>query len=289
MHIDRTAEVWEYDNSFYGFLTIVDKAFRLKKFPGSICTPETSALSLFFSEWIETNEPQAEKIHRRLRQLLTAENFQFFQDGFNATVENKELQLLETLEVALRTKDSLTNHIGHPSILAVQRGIKAMLGEAHLYTGFVRFEYAGKILFSEITPKHFSLPYICPHFAERYPLETIVIYDTTHRLLALIEQGRISFIENTDNPNLSNTREEEELIQHQWQSFLQAVTIQERANKKCQMNHLPLRFRDKMVDFRHSDKLSTTAQTSQKLTSMKKTKESSPSKNNVLPFQRESG
>ncbi|MBL1230088.1 TIGR03915 family putative DNA repair protein [Enterococcus sp. BWB1-3] len=257
MSIERTTATWEYDGSFAGFLTIVDRAFRKKQFPGIILTPETAMESLFISDWIDTNVTLAEKIVNRLQQRLTSENFRFIHDGFYATMDNKELHLLEALAIALDTRDSLKNFIGHPSVLAIDKGLKSLFGEVHLYTGFVRFEYAGELLFSKITPKHFSLPYICPHFAERYPLESIMIYDTTHRLLALIDKGTISFIENTDCPEFNNAQTKEGTIQKQWTAFLESVTIQERVNKKTQMSHLPLRFRENMVEFYQTDKLSS--------------------------------
>lgn len=244
----EVAETWEYDGSFYGFLCLVDQAFSRKAFPALILTPETALESLFMGEWIATNERRAQKIYRRLQQRLTAENLQFIQTGFYGTLTGKERCLLDAIEIALGTKDSLENFIGHPSVLAVRKSIKTLLGEVHLFTGFVRFEYVGKILFSKIAPKHYSLPFLCPHFAERYPNEQMMIYDETHRLLAMIDHGQITLLEDSDCPSIEETAEEQE-IQSQWRAFLSAVTIKERANPKIQMGHLPLRFRGNMVEF----------------------------------------
>ncbi|MGM0214162.1 TIGR03915 family putative DNA repair protein [Enterococcus sp. AZ109] len=244
----ETQETWEYDGSFYGFLCLVDRAFSQKNVPALILTPETALESLFLGDWIETNEIRAQKIYRRLQQRLTAENLQFVQTGFYATLAGKERCLLDVIEIALGTKDSLENFIGHPSVLAVKKAIKTLLGEVHLFTGFVRFEYVGKILFSKIAPKHYSLPFLCPHFAERYPNEQMMIYDETHRLLAMLDHGRITLIEDSECPEIKAT-DEEQVIQNQWRAFLAAVTINERTNRQVQMGHLPLRFRGNMVEF----------------------------------------
>ena len=246
--MEEITETWEYDGSFYGFLCLVDQAFSRKAFPVLILTPETASESLFMGEWTTTNEARAQKIYHRLQQRLTAENLQFIQTGFYATLANKERSLLDAIEIALGTKDSLENYIGHPSVLAVRKAIKTLLGEVHLFTGFVRFEYVGNILFSKIAPKHYSLPFLCPHFAERYPNEQMMIYDETHRLLAMIDHGAVTLIEDSDCPNIKETVEEQE-IQSQWRAFLSAVTINERTNSKVQMGHLPLRFRGNMVEF----------------------------------------
>lgn len=241
-------ETWEYDGSFYGFLCLVDRAFSQKVFPTLILTPETALESLFLGDLIETDEARAHKIYRRLQQRLTPENLRFIQTGFYATLVNKERCLLDTIEIALGTKDSLENFIGHPSVLPVKKSIKTLLGEVHLFTGFVRFEYVGKILFSKIAPKHYSLPFLCPHFVERYFNEQMMIYDETHRLLALIDHGQVTLIEDSECPEIKATDEEQE-IQDQWRAFLGAVTIKERINPRVQMGHLPLRFRGNMVEF----------------------------------------
>ncbi|EOH99773.1 hypothetical protein UAW_00926 [Enterococcus haemoperoxidus ATCC BAA-382] len=248
MQIEETDEIWEYDGSFYGFLTIVYQAFSKKTFPEIILTPKTAVESLFVSSWINTDESLAQKMYERLTKRLRKENVQFIIDGFYCSLKEKDRCLLDAIQIALESKDLLTNHLGHPSILALEKSLKALFGEVHLFKGFVRFEYIGTLLYSSIAPKHFSLPYLCPHFAQRYPQETIMIYDETHRLLGIIKQGHIRFIENSNPPPFS-TRESEQDIQENWRTFLQAVTIQERKNERTQLSHLPKRYRGHMVDF----------------------------------------
>ncbi|MBS5819597.1 MAG: TIGR03915 family putative DNA repair protein [Enterococcus gilvus] len=245
----ESAEHWEYDGSFLGFMTIVDRSFREKQFPAVILSPETAVESLFLTEWVKTDPIRGEKIYRRLRQRVRPENFLFIQNGFYATLEGKERYLLDAIEIALQTKDLLENHLGHPSILALRKSIRTLLGENHALTGFVRFEYVGEVLFSKIAPKHYVMPYLCPHFAERYPQEKIMIYDETHEVLGIIDHGSIHLMENTTCPEFSEAGDEQ-AIQHQWKTFLQAVTIDERANYRAQRNHLPLRFRGNMTEFK---------------------------------------
>lgn len=248
MDIKQTTEVWEYDGTFYGFLTIVYHAFKEKLFPEIILTPETTVETLFSGKWIERNNQLAEKIHTRLINRLNRESRQFIFDGFYCSLKEKDRCLLDAIQIALQTNDSLTNHLGHPSILALQKSLNSLFGEVHLFTGFIRFEAIGKLLYSKIAPKHFSLPFLCPHFAERFPNETLLIYDENHRLLGIIQQGKISFIEDSDPPSFDPIKDEE-MIQEQWKLFLEAVTIDERRNEQVQRNHLPKRYRGNMIEF----------------------------------------
>jgi len=87
--MQESAEHWEYDGSFLGFMTVVDRSFREKKFPTLILSPETAVESLFLAEWVATDPVRGKKIYRRLRQRLRPENFLFIQNGFYATLEGK--------------------------------------------------------------------------------------------------------------------------------------------------------------------------------------------------------
>lgn len=250
MHKKQENDSWEYDGSFYGFLTVVYYAFSEKKFPEIILTSENALENLFPSRLIETNELLAVKICERLSKRLSTENYQFIIHGFYCSLKEKERCLLDAITLSLQTNDWLNNHLGHPSILALNRSIKSLLSEVHAFTGFIRFEYVGTVLYSKIATKHLSLPFICPHFAKRYPEEILVIYDETHKLLATIEHGNISLVERSEAPECTSSTTETE-IQTNWLTFLNAVTIHERKNEKTQLSHLPKRFRNNMIDFNY--------------------------------------
>lgn len=248
MYIERINETWEYDGSFGGFLTLVYYAFSEKKFPETILTSEKAIELLFTNRSILTNEIISKKIYRRLVNQLKRENSQFIFDAFYCSLASKERCLLDAINIGLETTDLLENYLGHPSILALKKSLNQLLSEVHQLTGFLRFNYVGTILYSTIEPKHFSLPFLCPHFANRYPQQTMIIYDETHRLLAIIEKQKISFIENSAPPDYCLS-ENETTIESYWLRFLESVTINERKNEKIQLNHLPKRYRKNMIDF----------------------------------------
>lgn len=245
---EKNNETWEYDGSFFGFLCLVYYAFAENQFPEVILTTEAAIQSLFQTRLIETNESLAKKIYSRLLKRLGTKNSEFIINGFYCSLTNKERYLLDAIQIALTRNDALVNHLGHPSILAIQTSLKSLFGEVHLYTGFVRFEYVGHILYSKIAPKHLSLPFLCPHFAERYSNQIVMIYDETHQILAIIDHGTISLIENSKQPAFNSFGNESE-IKDNWLTFLKAVTIVERKNEKTQLSHLPKRYRSNMIDF----------------------------------------
>lgn len=244
-----STDILTYDGSYLGFLTTVDHVFRTKKLPQQILTPETSLTSLFLGEEIVTNKVQAYKIERRLKQRLRSDNFQFIQNGWLSLAEEKEICLMQAIDIALISSDTLLNHLGHPAILTLEKAIKNLLGEVHVLTGFVRFEISQNILYGTIKPKNQVLFHLCPHFLARFPNQIVMLYDRTHQLLAIMRDGQTQFLEQVEPPVLEKSITEQER-QKQWQTFLSAVTIDERINLKNQRSHLPLRFRTEMTEFK---------------------------------------
>ena len=119
--------------------------------------------------------------------------------------------------------------------------------------GFLRFqELENGVLYAKITPKAQILTCIAPHFADRLPLENWMIHDVTHNMF-IIHESRKKWVLLSDE----NLKLEEELklskkeIEYEklWREFCQAIAIESRENQKCQMQHLPLRFRPDMVEF----------------------------------------
>ena len=100
----------------------------------------------------------------------------------------------------------------------------------------------------EIEPKNRVLPLLAPHFAQRYPMERLALYDRTHREIFLSDRGRWKILPAEDfrmGPAGAGERAYREL----WRSYFQAIAIEGRINPKCQNTHLPKRYRHVMTEF----------------------------------------
>ena len=104
--------------------------------------------------------------------------------------------------------------LGKAETAAVRNMEKAVLNEAHLMREFLRFSDYHGALASVIEPKHYILPLIKGHFAERYPEEHFLIFDRTL-----------------------------------WQEYYDAIAIKQRENPRCRMTHMPKRFWSCMTEF----------------------------------------
>lgn len=67
------------------------------------------------------------------------------------------------------------------TVSRLTKAVRALKQESHKYTGFVRFSISeDNTLTSIIEPKNSVLPLLAPHFCDRYPNESFLIYDKTH-------------------------------------------------------------------------------------------------------------
>lgn len=163
--------------------------------------------------------------------------------------------ILGTIAAAREIKDSkkIMDHLGHPQVHKVFSLSRNVGGEAHNLTEFIRFrELENKVLFATITPKNQVLIKIAPHFADRFPEENWMIYDKTHNMFVVHEAKKEWVLVSGTDINeeaLKKFSKEEEAYSHLWKGFTKTISIKERENKKCQMGHLPLRYRGNMTEF----------------------------------------
>ena len=141
-----------------------------------------------------------------------------------------------------------------PEVREIFQMCRNVRHENHLLTGFVRFSQTSKgILVSRIGPKNDVLPILAPHFADRLPMESWIIYDENHRK-AVVHPSRGSWaIVHADGEGYLSAQLDQDTDQEEyealWKAFHETVAIRERANPVCQRTHLALRYRPYMTEF----------------------------------------
>ena len=129
---------------------------------------------------------------------------------------------------------------------------KKVWNEIHHYFGFVRFQEMGAgVMLSVITPRHDVLTMLGPHFSNRFPGETWIIYDNSRKKALLHPKGGRCQIRQgiSLNLNYGTDLSEEGEYEQLWREFCRSITIEERKNEKLQKQLLPLRFRPNMTEF----------------------------------------
>ena len=239
--MDQTNEILEYDGSFSGFLCCVHDVFSRKKMPQFVLPQEMVEDSLFSGVVIETDEGRAEAIWQRLRKRLSIAQLRFIKEGFFSLLENKEVYLLQAIELGLNVQSPFQAHTYHKGSGALYRAIRIMKREVAHYCGFVRFNEVNGDLIAVIAPRHKVLPWLLPYFVKRYKRTPFAIYDQTHHLLGVSRNGKFS-IEHVVLDTDFLLSDDELQIQNQWKLFFKAVSIEERKNERAQMSSMPKRY-----------------------------------------------
>ncbi len=163
--------------------------------------------------------------------------------------------ILGTMLAARRLPDSMRimEHLSHPKVEKVFELSRTVGGEAHSYKGFLRFKELGSgVLYSEIEPKNQILTCLAPHFSNRLPLEDFMIYDKSHQMFVVHEaqkQWVLVWDEGFDFSKTEDVSEKEQEYAKMWKSFCKTIAIESRISPRCQMQHLPLRYRENMTEF----------------------------------------
>lgn len=182
---------------------------------------------------------------------------QAYEDIWQASLaadKDKADAIYGTMQAARRLRDSkkIMEHLSNPQVERVFELSRKVGSEAHTYKGFLRFrELSSGILYGSITPKNWILTCIAPHFADRLPQENWLIHDKTHHMYAAHEVGKEwVLVENTriQEERLEKMSENEQLYASLWTAFCRTISIESRENPRCQMQHLPLRYRSEMTE-----------------------------------------
>lgn len=243
----RSALMYQYDKTLGGFLCCVYSCYQYSEIPSGFCG-DTEAPTLFEQKEIFTEQKKSRATRRTIEHRLGKAGYTLLANAFLYGGEEKEMHLLQFLLFALKTGPSALRMRGHPLVSRVYDMERAVLNEAHLFLGFIRFSDHGGALSAVIEPKHFVLPKIRAHFCDRFPNETFLIFDKTHHA-ALLHRPNSAAIVPLESFTPAASDDTELLFCSLWKRYHQTIAILERKNERCQNTHLPKRFRGQMTEF----------------------------------------
>ena len=211
-----------------------------------------------FAEYVEVapDSEKAEKVLRTIRRELGLEAYERICQTAASWDKRKANAIFKTIVLGLHLpkKQNVMNCLTKDYVCTVAELGKKTWNEAHRFMGFVRFtELAGNVLYADIKPENDVLPLIAPHFANRYPEENWIIYDERRDKFAIHRAGK-GWMVLEDMKIAEEVRSqlsmEEDDYRAMWKAFTKSIAIEARKNENLQKQLLPLKFRDKMTEFR---------------------------------------
>ena len=211
-----------------------------------------------FCEYIEVEESQKKAIavENLIKRYLGTQAYWNIYHAVLSSDREKGDAVLGAMLESRKIPDSrrIMEHLSHPKVQKVFELSRKVSNEAHYYREFVRFsELQNGIMFSEIEPRNQILSGLGDHFTNRFPLEDWMIYDKIHRMFLVHEKGKRWILvqdEELDREAIKWFSATEALYVKLWKCFFESVSIKERESYERQRQHLPLRYRTHVVEFR---------------------------------------
>jgi probable DNA metabolism protein len=240
--------IYQYDGSFDGLMCCVFESYESKEMPMDVL-PEGAQLPMLLPvKTIIADAERANRVKASIPKKMGSEAAEFVRNAFLTCHPQKELLTLKFLRLGFSRGPSVMDMLTDETVNTLFKAVNHLKHEAHLYTGFIRFSETNGVLTSQIEPKNIVLPLISPHFCERFPGERFLIYDKTHGMALLHENGNTAIcgVEAFEQP----CPDAEELkFRKLWRLFYDTIEIKERHNPRCRMSHMPKRYWNCMTEF----------------------------------------
>lgn len=245
---DRSTLIYKYDGSFEGLMCCVFESYERNEVPDKIYGPDYFQLTFFPVKEIQTDEKKAQRVLSSIPKKMSSKTLFFVKRCFLTCLEQKEWYILMFLRLGYEHGAKILNMISNDIVNALFRAENNLANEAHLYTGFIRFSVINNILATQIDPKNFVLPILGKHFANRYPSEQFIIYDSTHGMALVYDTKAVHICPMEDFVIPAPDASELE-YRKLWQMFYNTIAVPGRENPKCRMSHMPKRYWKYMTEF----------------------------------------
>lgn len=209
---------------------------------------------LLFSEYhtVVPDAEQAQKVVKTIRKKTSEKVCEKLLGALYSTNAEKADAVYHVLPEAFRMGWQVIGNLADPYVRAVFEMNRAVRNEAHNYLGFLRFEeQQNGVLLARFSPKNDLLEIVAPHFADRFPGENFVIYDTNRKKAAFHPQNSAFFIRKLLEDDLGkffHISQKEMQFQDMWKLFFETIAIKERENKNLQRNLMPYHYRTYMTE-----------------------------------------
>ena len=244
--------IFSFDNTFEGLLTLVFDSYQRKEFPDEILSEDGGQHVLFGSTiTIVTDDRKAERVWNGIVNRSSEENGHRIYRTFLAGLPDTPMLLVKYIRLIIDSNINQESNFANPLVVETNKLHQKVCKEAHRINMFVRFQKTIEgSYYASFAPIYDVLPLCIPHFKDRYADQSWIIYDLKRNYgfwYDLKNVSRVVFDDlkvNAQNGQLhaSLLAEDERLFQQLWQQYYKSICIQERKNDKVHRQLLPKRF-----------------------------------------------
>jgi probable DNA metabolism protein len=244
--------IFSFDNTFEGLLTLVFDSYQRNQFPDEILFGEGSQGVLFNSTIaIETDDRKAERVWKGIIKHSSEVNAHRIFRVFLAGMADTPMLLVKFIRLVIDSTKNEETNFSEPLVVEINQLHQKVCKEAHRVQMFVRFQKTvEESYYASFAPMYDVLPLCIPHFKDRYADQPWILYDLKRNYgfwYDLKTVSRVVFDDlkvNSQNGQLhaSLLSEDEKHFQQLWKQYYHSICIQERKNDKVHRQLLPRRF-----------------------------------------------
>lgn len=238
-----------YDGTFDGLLTIVFESYSHKTLPQKIVSEEDYTQNfLDKTQYIDTDYEKSKRVFEGIHKNICYEAlynsfYAFLSDG-----KEKEIKILKYLCDGFDIGPKINTMLTISYVFSVINMRKRALSECHKLKGLLRFMEIGENLYyASIHPDNNIIEPLGHHFMRRLPTQNFIIHDKNRNICFLYNSQEYKIIDST-NLKIPNVTEEEQKYQELWKLFFKTIAIQERKNARCQMQFMPKKYWQDLIE-----------------------------------------
>jgi len=246
---------YTYDGTFEGWLCCVGESYESKEIPSRIRATHNSGIinnsiaeeSLFYAKRIVTVRDKAARVRNGITTKIGTEFLRLLERSFCTCRPDREEEMLLFTHKGFRYGMQILNLRQDPLIRNIHKGLRDLGREIDKWYGFIRFSDVQGILVAVIGAKNNVLPFIAPHFTDRFRKERFMIYDENYKMALVYRPGRCAVIP-MERFAMGNVGEEEKLYRRLWKNYYEAIEIKPRHNETCRRTLMPKRYWDYLTE-----------------------------------------
>ena len=233
-----------YDNTFEGLLTAIFYAYSCKE--DCIITKSRNYITSFLNEAsnILTEYDKFDRVYKSILEKLKVEVLRNVYYLYLSDIPDSDSLALKYLKLCYKYGANINLAKNNDIIILVDKYARKVTGEAHRFTGFVRFrEVAPLSFYASIEPDHNILPLILNHFTERFSDQNFIIHDLKRELAIIYnkESAIITELKKEDSKVFTASTADSE-FEALWKTFYNSANIKERENHRLRNRHMPKRY-----------------------------------------------
>lgn len=241
--------IYLYDGSFNSLIILVCNLLYKNIVPKDIKSEKDYIPNLIDTPAYLNLENEKE-LFEALKKRLTLNIFKTLYYVYLSSDEERELVIYYFIKNALKYNNQI---FGRRNLNCVNKALKLSKNvsrEAHKLKGFLRFKLMKNgFYYAEVSTTNNVIGLLSVHFKNRFMNEYFLIKDVKREIYAFYDKENIIFLDKEDIIKLELDKDiKEEKIEDLWKTFFKTIAIKERENKKVQMNFMPKKYWNYIIE-----------------------------------------